>query len=426
MNDLKLSFMTLDDGYEIAISPNTDESKELFLSLLSCFGEIEDGVLKVKAEQKATTELKQKIADFTKSHSAASPILNKLNTKISNIPENQFFLVLNDIPEDTVQKHNLETYLLSLNETDGKLITKEEFEAKTKITQELFGDLMENYNIHQPRNDRRTIIGNAKKDHRKCRFCRNGLNDGATFIKVAHAIPEALGNKNIILADECDECNEFFGNDIEPNLIEHLDIYRTFLGVKGKNGTPTITYKNGKILNKDGMAVVIAEKINENSEQELSINLNSSKKLTPIKLYKALCKITLSTIAEQELNGLSTTIRWLRHGESPSSSVPKVAVNVIHAGFSRQPQITNYIRKSNNANFPHIVSEFRIGSFVYVYVIPFSEKDELDFSDPLNFERYWSQFKHYNRVSGWRFDKLERTSEIIVNETIRMIKSDNA
>lgn len=305
------------------------------------------------------------------------------------------------------------------------MVTEEEFESKGKDVQELFGELMSNYNIDQPRNDRRTIIGNARKDCRKCRFCGNNQSNGATFSKVAHAIPEALGNKNIILADECDECNEFFGNDIEPNLIEYLDIYRAFLGAKGKNGTPTITYKNGKILNKDGLAIVVAEKINEDSEQGLSVELKSSKKLTPIKLYKALCKITLSTIAEQELDGLGATIRWLRNGEIPSGSVPKVAVNVIHAGFSRQPQIINYVRKSNDVSFPHVVSEFRIGSFVYVYVLPFSDKDELDFSDTLNFDKYWDHFKHYNQVSGWRFDSLERDSEIIVNETIRMIKSDD-
>lgn len=33
------------------------------------------------------------------------------------------------------------------------------------------------------------------------------------FAAVRHAIPEGLGNKNIILDDGCDECNEFFGNN---------------------------------------------------------------------------------------------------------------------------------------------------------------------------------------------------------------------
>lgn len=426
MHELKISFMTLDDGYEMAISPITDESRALFIDFLACFGEIENGVPKVKAEQKSTKELKHKVSEFAKSHAATAPILKKLNNKISKIPENQFFLVLNEIPSDTVQKHYLEAYIASLNELNGELITKEKFETKIDAIQELFGDLLENYNIHQPRNDRRITIGNAKKDYRKCRFCGNSQENGAKFSKVAHAIPEALGNKNLILADECDECNEFFGNDIEPNLIEHLDIYRAFLGVKGKNGTPTISYKNGKILNKDGMMVVVAEKIDGTPEQGLKVNLSSSKKFTPIKLYKSLCKITLSTIDEHEVSRLSTTLRWLRYGEAPSRGVPKIAANVIHSGFSKHPQITNYIRKSDDTSLPHIVSEFRIGSFVYVYIIPFSDKDKLDFTSTPELESYWKRFKHYNQAPGWRFDSFEGADEVTVNETIRMVNSGSA
>src|SRR5690606_1559516 len=113
------------------------------------------------------------------------------------------------------------------------------------------------YNINIPRNDRKTIIGNAKKENRCCRFCNKTLSEGATFRNVAHAIPEGLGNKNIILGDECDDCNEFFGNDIEPSLIEHLDIYRVFLGVKGKSGTPKIKYKNGHMQVENNMPIVV-------------------------------------------------------------------------------------------------------------------------------------------------------------------------
>lgn len=424
MHDLKISIMTLTDGLEIAIAPQADESNKLFFELLSCFGDLENGTLKVKAEQTATKELKQKIAEYTKANSASAAILNKLNNRISKIPENQFFLVLNEFPTDTVLKHRLEAYLALLNKLGKEQITKEEFESEIKPTEDLFGELMENYNIHQPRNDRRTIIGNARKDDRRCRFCGNSLESGATFSRTAHAIPEALGNKNIILADECDECNDFFGKNIEPNLIEYLDIYRTFLGVKGKNGTPTINYKNGKILHKDGMAIVIADKINGTPEQGLTVTLRSSKKFTPIKLYKTLCKITLSTIDEQELNWLGTTIRWLRYGEAPSQEVPKVAINIVHSGFQIQPTITNYVRKSNDTSIPHLVSEFRIGSLVYVYTVPYSEKDDIDFSKQSDFDSYWKRFKHYNQVPGWIFQSFEGASEVTVNETIRMINAE--
>lgn len=426
MHDLKISIMTIDDGFEVVISPHVNERNKLFIELLSCFGGFEGNTLKVKAEQKATSELKQKIAEYAKAYSAIAPILNRLNSNVSKIPENHFFLVLSETPTDTALKYRLETYLKLLNELGEEQVTKEEFESEIKSKEDIFGELLESYNIHQPRNDRRTIIGNTRKDDRTCRFCGNNRGGGATFSKVAHAIPEALGNKNIIIADECDECNEFFGNSIEPGLIEYFDIYRAFLGVKGKNGAPTINYKNGKITHKDGMAIVIAEKINGTPEQGLTVNLRSSKKVTPINIYKALCKITLSTIDEQELGWLGKTIRWLRYGEIISKKVPKVAVNIVHAGFAVQPTITNYVRKNDNMGLPHLVSEFRIGSFVYVYTVPYSGKDEIDFSKQSEFDGYWTKFKHYNQVPGWSFHSFEGVSEVAVNEKIRMINAEKS
>ncbi|MBK3759431.1 HNH endonuclease [Stutzerimonas frequens] len=423
MDGLRLNFMTLDGGFEIAVAPTTDDSKRFFIDLLSCFGELENNQLIVRSEQKATGELKRKVSNFTKFHSFSNPRLNRLSSIISNLAEGEYFLILEQIPADTATKHHLEVYLEMLNKTNGEL-TPEEFRDEINSRAVLFGELLGIYNIHLPRNDRRTIIGNAKKDDRKCRFCGGYLKDGATFSKVAHAIPEALGNKNLILADECDECNKYFGDNIEPNLIEYFDVYRAFLGVKGKNGAPTISYKNGKILHQDGMAVVVAEKIETTPESDLIVRFKKSKSFTPVKLYKALCKITLSTLSEQDLHGLSATLRWLRYEDSLPGNLPRVAVNVINGAFSKAPQITNYIRKTENSNLPHIVSEFKLGSFVYVYIVPFSTKDTVDFSDPSAFDYFWKQLNHYNQVPGWRFDKFDGAGEVSVNESIRMIRSN--
>ncbi|MEX6156050.1 HNH endonuclease [Providencia hangzhouensis] len=40
-----------------------------------------------------------------------------------------------------------------------------------------------------------------------------------SFNKEAHAISEALGNKSIILNEECDNCNEFFDKNIERDFL---------------------------------------------------------------------------------------------------------------------------------------------------------------------------------------------------------------
>ena len=51
---------------------------------------------------------------------------------------------------------------------------------------------------------------------------------------MAHTISEGFGNKHIITNDECDECNEYFGKYVEPDLIEYLDPFRVFFGVQAR------------------------------------------------------------------------------------------------------------------------------------------------------------------------------------------------
>ncbi|HLR26104.1 MAG TPA: hypothetical protein VK112_09580 [Fodinibius sp.] len=68
----------------------------------------------------------------------------------------------------------------------------------------------------------------------KCRFCNRTKDDGASFNKKAHLLPEQLGNKLIISHSECDDCNELFAN-YESHLGNFLGPLKTLLGVKGKS-----------------------------------------------------------------------------------------------------------------------------------------------------------------------------------------------
>lgn len=426
MESYNIFFMTEGDGFGINLQPANEETGTVYLELLACFGDIKDNTLKVSSEQKVTEDLKQKVSGFVVKYARSHPILNRLKSKIENLSTNEYFLVLPSIPTDTSEKLKLETYISTLNEFGNTEELQSNFEEKMRVLDEFSGDLTSKYNLNIPRNDRRTIIGNAKKESRCCRFCNKTSNEGATFRKVAHAIPEGLGNKNIILGDECDDCNEFFGNDIEPSLIEHLDIYRVFLGVKGKSGTPKIKYKNGNMQVENNMPIVASQNIERVSDKEIKVHLDSTKRFTPAKLYKALCKITLSTIDEEHVADLKQTITWMKTDDQKELCLPNVAVNVVHSGFSKAPQIVNYVRKIDDSDIPHVVSEFRIGGFVYVYIIPFSEKDSVDFSNDDDYQKFWNTFKHYSLVSGWRFDCLNSINEVSINETIRLVEAEKA
>lgn len=50
-----------------------------------------------------------------------------------------------------------------------------------------------------------------------CRFCGKSTPE-VKFQNDAHAIPQLLGNRKLILVDECDACNSFFAAKLEDHL----------------------------------------------------------------------------------------------------------------------------------------------------------------------------------------------------------------
>ena len=88
----------------------------------------------------------------------------------------------------------------------------------------------------RPRSKKRIL---SERQNVRCRFCGQ-RPPNATFKKVAHAIPECLGNKSIFANHECDACNEFFGKGIENDFGNWSKPSRTFSRIRGKKGVPTI------------------------------------------------------------------------------------------------------------------------------------------------------------------------------------------
>lgn len=120
----------------------------------------------------------------------------------------------------------------------------EDFEKMTKEMDDLFGVLMDSYEMFAFNENTKNKIGELDKSKRVCRYC-NKRSPEVSFRKVAHSISEALGNKKIITNDECDACNEKFGKGIENDLILYLNLYRVFLELEGRK---VFLNLKGKIL----------------------------------------------------------------------------------------------------------------------------------------------------------------------------------
>ena len=155
---------------------------------------------------------------------------------------------------------------------------------------------------------------------RCCRFCGRRKPE-VTFKKVAHAVPESLGNKSIESMYECDSCNEAFGKGIENDLGNWSKPMRTFARVRGKSGVPTL--KRGgdspgwriEYSDADGLQVSAYEDdpIFEVDEVNKRVTFRLRRDAyTPVGVLKAFMKIGLTLLPGSEVVDFPHLMRWVR------------------------------------------------------------------------------------------------------------------
>jgi hypothetical protein len=370
--------------------------------------------------QVVTEELKLKVKNYVSHYKDKFPHLNKFNKNISDLSNGEKFLIITALPTQTKDILDIELFLEAINNEDDEEKIKDFFQNKKSIIVDLFSEQIKNYNLFIPRNDLRAVIGNKDKKKRVCRFCDGTVEKGSKFQKVAHAIPEALGNKNIILADECDICNEFFGDNIEPHLIEYLNFHRVTVGIKGKEGYPKIKYKNGMAYHDGESVIVISNDIIDDSNGNLEITLMSNSKFIAVNFYKALCKIALSVIDENELKYLTKTLKWVKNKNEFSCKLPYIGMLVNNNGYSPVPEISILTKNDKSIQSPHVVGQFKLGSYLYVFILPFSDKDDLEFTDDKEMRVFFDMFPQYLPKHGWSYINFDSQEEIELKSRIKM------
>lgn len=132
-----------------------------------------------------------------------------------------------------------------------------------------------------------------------------------------------MGNKKFVLKSECDNCNEFFGKNLENNLSNYLGICRTVLILNGKNGIPEFKTKDKKervkvIKNQELQSLIVIKQEKESflqlDEQNKTLTFNTEREpYIPISVYKCLVKIALSLLPASELKYFNQTIKWIRN-----------------------------------------------------------------------------------------------------------------
>jgi len=275
-----------------------------------------------------------------------------------------------------------------------------EYEEFNQQTNELFGKFLESYQISTFGDSRRTI-GEKKRDEKQCRFCGKWYPD-VSFEKKAHAISEALGNKTVVLTEECDDCNWRFSQTIEPDLVAYFAMYRTMYGIKGKGGEKEFKGKNFKFFKGENLELHF---ISEEDKKEKSqpgmpevIKLDSGRKIRMQNIYRTLVKFVLSVIEKEEIPNFERTIEWI-NGEREINLLPKIAAFTFYDKLPEQPTITVHKRKDDNTEYPYMVGEFHFIFMKYIFIIPVSNKDNHTFREEDEYQKFWKKFKHLDLLS---------------------------
>lgn len=224
------------------------------------------------------------------------------------------------------------------------------------------------------------------QQNRVCRFCRKAKPD-VTFWKVAHTIPEALGNKSIESAYECDACNESFGQGIENDLGNWSKPIRTLARIRGKSGVPTIK-KGGSApgwrieYGSSGFQITAYEddpffEINEASKT-ITFKLRRDPH-TPVAVLKAFMKIGLTLMPEEEVGNFRHLMAWVRARDHSITFADQCPVlYAFQPGPMPNDQIAAIIlrRKPGVAGYPYAFLVLGFGNEVYQVPLPSQQDDQ--------------------------------------------------
>lgn len=225
-------------------------------------------------------------------------------------------------------------------------------------------------------NDPKIMLGDKNQP---CRFCGKKGPD-VKFKTVAHAIPESLGNKSVILLNECDSCNKFFSENLENHFDHYTKIYRTIGQIKGKKKVPDYKSSNHqtKIIHENLKIPLILFDINSNevsfkkdtSEIEIIYDIEP---YIPAAVYKCLVKMALSIMPERELDNFKDTIQWIL---CPDHGWHFIKPLILQSAFIPGPKpidelyFTILKKKNLIVNYPSYIFFIAFGNVAYQIMVP--------------------------------------------------------
>jgi hypothetical protein len=388
---------TVSSSFAFDAKSGNEEGMIKFVNDLLCVfaTEGDNGEPRLDLIQEYNEAISKKISDFVVKHSADFPELKSVKAQIEKIPYGKFFGFLpQNLMSDTKEKITIRNHLHSKNYGLN-------FDELEKNSQETFGNLVENYFV-TAFGSHRLRIGEHDRNKRVCRFCQKKVPK-VTFKNKAHAISESLGNKHLVLLDECDICNERFSKTIEQDIVQYLSLFRTIYGVKAKGGTKGLKEKNFTFENDPTLLLTLKNAIRP-SELTLpyKITLKYDQKMNLQNIYRCLCKYFLSVIKTEDLAPFSETIKWINN-EVSIPLLPVISELIDYGTFCLEPELLTFIRKNDNSKLPYAIGELRFTCKRMLFILPLVKAPEVDFTVKENYDYFWNYLPHLKLLEGVSF-----------------------
>jgi len=413
----KFSIYSKHGDRKMVIEQENETSYSFYAHLLLVFSDIdhEKKIVNVSClhqmNDKLRSNLKQQLQSFEKSNIQ----VRHINSWFEEIQNGEYFYIF---PETEFPTENT-MYIFGCIELLNNGIPfdklEEEMEKNFAGQKMLFSGIWNMYDIYAYSPHKKYVYGNIDKNKRVCKYCGKSLADGATFIEEAHAIPESLGNKTIISADECDSCNNLFSQTIDLDIFEYIKLFRILYGKGGKNGIQKFKFENGTEITHDGKMAIIKQ-ISSNDTEPVDINTDSFKipleftnEINFMNIYRALVKFVIAVIPNEQIQYFEKTINWLMNikNNGKKLELPPIAAKINYQEYHDQPKLIIYTRKNDDDSLPYMYAELHIAIFIYVYIIPYSSKDKLLFVTKEAYDHFWKFNKHYSHFNDWVFNKFD-------------------
>lgn len=340
--------------------------------------------------------------------------VNRLSNFFANVADDEHFAFVSHQPElpygDFQSKNlNIQSYRIHLHCLYKGVQYKPHLHTRFLETEGMA--IMHYDTLYYGFENEAVHVGERDKHKRVCRYCGCSMPE-VQFRNVAHAIPDALGNKYLICNEECDTCNGRLSK-VEDSFTSHMEHNRVVCGIPNKEGKiPEVEGRDFVVRrNADGSPRIMVDgskaDLHRNPNGTISLRINSSKPIYDNDIYRALVKCVIGLLPTEELSHFANTISWI-NGTLFDTIYPSIYKAYIN-GVNVQPKCKIFLNHKRVPYSPYCTALLYTCNMVYMFMVPFVNLDMGRFKYDSDLARHWHDFKSYfpKKWSRWDLSSTE-------------------